>query len=417
MKKLMTFLFVFVFAFVFLTPVKAFDLNLGNPVEDRDYVDSYHNFSIIDTNLSAGYQGIVTEIQYWARNNNPFKFLIVDGTRKVMWISDLITPQSIGMQAYTPSTFPVVQPGWNIGMYFTLTGTIPFDYDNGADPAFYEANNAGEPVLGEILTKAGETKRYYSVYASGWQFKGDTDGDGVNDINDLCPDNTNEDGDWSSEKGWGTNRWQVQKYDGKLVWYQNKPSKKENGNTPTPSSNGIEYTYGCNGHQILDLLTKELGDNAMSGHYKFGLSSSVLGEFHENFADGNISGKYFIETIVVPANKSTPTTSVYPLVNNVNYLLMTSGTFTYNSAGDWADAEWYSKNGEIVKGDTEGSKPYVLDVSINGYSENVNWGNYNITHNYQKSFIGTGDTVNFSIYDSNSSDNKGSIIIDIYAQI
>lgn len=427
MKKIMTFLFVFVFAFVFLTPVKAFDLNLGNTVEDRDYVDSYYNFSIIDTNLSAGYQGIVTEIQYWARNNNAFKFLIVDELGKVMWKSDLITPVATGLQTYTPSTSPVVHPGWNIGMYFTLTGTIPFDYDDGADPAFYEANNAGEPVLGETLTNAGTTKRYYSVYANGWQFKGDTDGDGVNDINDLCPESTNADEKWSSEKEWGTNRWQVQEYEGKLVWYQNKPIKGGKGNLATLSSHDIAYTYGCNGHQILDKLTEGLGENAMSGHYKFGLSSSVLEEFHTNFADGNISGKYFIETVTVTPSGTAaytpiPVYSVYPLVSGVNYTLEASGTYRFAKWGEYgiADAAWNYRSAAYAPRGVAGwyqQSSTRLQVWVGGSAVTWQPAEYNPEHKYSFNTIGGGSPLMFTISDDQYGDNSGNITVDIYAQI
>ena len=68
----------------------------------------------------------------------------------------------------------------------------------------------------------------------------------------------------------------------------------------------------------------------------------------------------------------------------------------------------------IVKGDTEGSKPYVLDLSIDGYSINRDWGDYNPEHIYYMEWTGTGDPVVFSIYDSAYSDNKGFLTVNIY---
>jgi hypothetical protein len=121
----------------------------------------------------------------------------------------------------------------------------------------------------------------------------------------------------------------------------------------------------------------------------------------------------FVESVCVPSDGSLVSTT-NTLAEGQKYRFKASGTFTYNSAKDWADAEWYLKSGIIVKGDTEGSKPYVLDVSINGYSTNIDWGAYNSEHVYYQEFTGTGLPVDFSIYDSAYGDNAGSLSIDIY---
>lgn len=125
----------------------------------------------------------------------------------------------------------------------------------------------------------------------------------------------------------------------------------------------------------------------------------------------------------IPQRELKETLTIYP--NDVpvqsmtldlgqRYEFVASGTFTYNNAGDWADAEWYLKNGSIVKGDSEGSVPHVLDVSINGYSINTNWGDYRDSHSYTIDFLGAGVPITFSIYDSVTSDNKGFLTVDIY---
>lgn len=119
-----------------------------------------------------------------------------------------------------------------------------------------------------------------------------------------------------------------------------------------------------------------------------------------------------VETVIVPSDGSL-VTSTNVLESGVTYLLEASGTFIYNSAGDWADAEWYLKSDVIVKGDIEGSKPYVLDISIDGYSINRDWGDYNPLHVYTMLLYGTGNSIDFSIYDSYSGDNSGSLTVDI----
>lgn len=119
-----------------------------------------------------------------------------------------------------------------------------------------------------------------------------------------------------------------------------------------------------------------------------------------------------VETVEISSEGPGPVSSS-ALVDGDHYLFVASGTFDYNTAGDWADAEWYLKNGVIVKGDTEGSVPYVLDISIDDATVNRDWGAYSEDHIYTMEWIGTGDPVQFSIYDSNYSDNTGSLSVTI----
>jgi hypothetical protein len=102
------------------------------------------------------------------------------------------------------------------------------------------------------------------------------------------------------------------------------------------------------------------------------------------------------------------------LENGIQYRLKAIGSFTYNSAGDWADAEYYLRTGVVVKGDLEGSVSHVLDVSVNGTPVNDDWGAYNTEHVYLMNYAGTGSVLNFFIYDSVHSDNNGFITIEIY---
>ena len=79
-----------------------------------------------------------------------------------------------------------------------------------------------------------------------------------------------------------------------------------------------------------------------------------------------------LEVVMVPSENADGVDTNSELEKNQLYLLFASGTYTYNNAGDWADAEWYLKDGEVVKGDTEGSVSHVLDVSIRNYPTDSN---------------------------------------------
>lgn len=170
----------------------------------------------------------------------------------------------------------------------------------------------------------------------------------------------------------------------------------------------------------------------MNGHYKFGLSSSVLEEFHNNFADGDISGKYFIETVYVKpfgtaAYTPTPTYSAYTLASGVNYVLEASGTYRFAKWGDYgiADAAWnYRKAPYTPDGETTGwyqlASKY-LQVWVN--EAPVTWNPISTQsspdpdHKYTLDVIGDGNKLMFTIMDDQYSDNSGQIRIDIYAQL
>lgn len=205
---------------------------------------------------------------------------------------------------------------------------------------------------------------------------------------------------------WGQNRW-LYTPEG---WSQ-KFTKK--GITDYNIGGGLETTLGCTCADMLTELNK-LGD--FIGHWKYGCSSSILEHFVQDAEDGVIDGYNMENPYDLNEVKSDGTiTTSETLMLGQKYLLKAYGTFEYNTAGDWADPEWYLKSGEIVKGDTEGSEPYVLDVSINGYTTNIDWGvKDEVNHTYYHTYIGEGSPITFSIYDSNHSDNDGSLFVDIY---
>ncbi len=138
---------------------------VGNDATERLITDTYYNFTIIDTNNSSLEIGLLNTFSYYAAIENPFRFVLVDGSNVVKWVSDQITPLVIGTQSWSPSTPVYVEPGWNLGLYFASTGTVPFS-SPGA-PALYKPNNSGLPVVGELLLPLGSDGRVYSFIATG----------------------------------------------------------------------------------------------------------------------------------------------------------------------------------------------------------------------------------------------------------
>ncbi len=253
----------------------------------------------------------------------------------------------------------------------------------------------------------------------------DDDDDGIKNNDDLCPTGTSADTNWL--KPWGTNRWQVQQNGSVLSWFQNKPVK----GTPTPTpKETLAYTCGCNGHQIL----KELSPfgNTMLGHWKFGPSSSVVEEFSLDCQDGEIDGRYLLDTVNVPSD-GTIIDSIYTTMNGVEYFLKASGTYTF--ATGWgtdgnginygiADAK-FNYRSAAYNGGTPGwvdggtwADPYTNYLQVQTDSQTINWIEaFNPGHIYTATFVGDDDKIHFTILDNAYGDNSGSINVKIYGTL
>src|SRR5262245_26241827 len=66
---------------------EAAALIVGNPATDRKAVDTYTNFTVIDTNHPVSATGFASTFQYYAESKNPFEFVLVDKTNTVEWVS------------------------------------------------------------------------------------------------------------------------------------------------------------------------------------------------------------------------------------------------------------------------------------------------------------------------------------------
>ncbi len=227
----------------------------------------------------------------------------------------------------------------------------------------------------------------------------DADGDRVVDTSDHCL--------WTGPETYelGTNRVQCNN-DGEWKQLSTKGLRSFLDYT-------IEDTYGCNCTQILDKIALLTGD-ALEGHRKFGCSQSIVKEFIADWEDNEFDGYNMTDPYDQNEVKSDGSiTTSEMLSSGRKFLLKAYGTFTYNSAGDWADPEWYLKNDVPVK--DVGSTPYVLDIRINGSIENIDWGTLDeVNHTYYHTYIGEGAPITFSIYDSNYSDNDGFLYVDIF---
>jgi hypothetical protein len=143
------------------------DVLAGNDTDERGLIDTNTNFTVIDTNRAVSADGWLTSFQYYASNQNPFRFLLVDMFDVVQWMSDEITPPKMGVNTFKSASPVPVQKGWYLGAYFVSTGTIPFER-TGA-PAYYSSSGSGFPlsIVGRTLEYNDYVGRTYSFAATG----------------------------------------------------------------------------------------------------------------------------------------------------------------------------------------------------------------------------------------------------------
>lgn len=139
---------------------------MGNPAIDRTSYDTWWNTTHVDTNNPAPFDGTISTISYYAERVGAFRFVVVDPSSEVTWISEEITAATVGAHQYTAPEPVGVVAGSNLGVYTRNGGVVSFDYAADAEPAYFQEHMAGLPEVGETLTFLGSSGRYYSMNAS-----------------------------------------------------------------------------------------------------------------------------------------------------------------------------------------------------------------------------------------------------------
>jgi hypothetical protein len=142
----------------------AVSATMGNDATLRGNVDGYHNFTIVDTNNPAPFDGVFNEITYYAARTGDVRFVIVDSNDEVAWVSDVITATSAGVHTVRLPGPVGVTAGSNLGVYSVNVGVVSWEYDVTAAGAAWEPNNAGLPTVGDTLNYEATTQgRNYSM--------------------------------------------------------------------------------------------------------------------------------------------------------------------------------------------------------------------------------------------------------------
>lgn len=128
----------------------------------------------------------------------------------------------------------------------------------------------------------------------------------------------------------------------------------------------------------------------------------------------SISRPEWVQTLIINADDEDGEASMI-LASDKEYRFLVSGT-AYAGANIFFDADYSSRNGgpwqdKVLGYETYGDK--LLQLMLDG--NETYWGEVDdIGHNYEMDYMGTGSTVNFTIYDIFYSNNTGSLTVEIY---
>jgi hypothetical protein len=307
-------------------------------------------------------------------------------------------------QTYGPSPLGADGPYNSLNFSVPATGATVGN-DVNTDAVFWNTNTAawysdgGAGGTGTLRQDTNWTGNVPAVRFNADMVVVDEDEDGVEDGDDRCPTGgVAPDAFTAWEGSQGRYMWNGSK------WVATKKGAK--GFTPS-----MEYTYGCTGRQILDAMSDATGLD-FGGHYKFGLSKSILEDWHRGTYH---VGRTFVETVTVPATSETSVSSIATLESGTDYFLKAYGTadagdgitfdadysFRVPTSLTWTDAvSTYESYGDTL-----------LDLYVDGVS--FNWGLYAASHEYEVTYPGTGDKLELLINDVYHVNNVGSLSVDI----
>jgi hypothetical protein len=158
-----------------------------------------------------------------------------------------------------------------------------------------------------------------------------------------------------------------------------------------------------------------------AGAYKFAIAAFL----NNGVVPANIPLYDLVETITVDSAVYSGTPSSVVTEVYTDYIFKVSGTWMNNRAplADAVDAEYTSQDAwdNILPGPS-GYDEGLIDLQVN--EAFVDWGSYSSDHEYQLSFAGTGEVVNFRVFEGNVEnnelelswydDNEGELTVEIY---
>ncbi len=200
---------------------------------------------------------------------------------------------------------------------------------------------------------------------------------------------------------------------------QNEPAPSVTVPPTTRHGNNAGKVDVCHRRGNETFILINVSRNALPAHLFHGdglPNEGVPGQAHQKFSATcgvtEVPQRELVQTFSVSSAEKTPVSSM-ALDSGQLYEIEASGTYTYYAKTDWADAEWFWSGGQTLK-DLAGYPPNVLDLTINGCSNNTDWGGYQSSHKYTLQWTGASEPLTFVICDTHYEDNVGSLTVDIW---
>ena len=160
---------------------------IGNEALDRSEVDNSSNFTVVDTNNPATFDGYFEEVTFWAHRLGTINFVVLSGD-EITYVSSDLEVTAPGLQTASLGDTAGVVVGDNLGYYLQTQGVIDYDnaLENAGERVRISANNDGfPPEPGDNLGFFEWDFRIYSMNATinpaspdvckkgGWETYGD----------------------------------------------------------------------------------------------------------------------------------------------------------------------------------------------------------------------------------------------------
>ena len=143
----------------------------GNPVINREIVDTAKDFYLVDTNNSVNVNGNLTSWQIWAKNTLPVQLVMYrrNGTAwSVVGKSDIKTPV-VGANSFNLPTPIQVKAGDFVGLYHPQQGSVAFTFTLNSPGSLGPQNFTGSVLYGfdSATNFASSSNRLYSLSVEG----------------------------------------------------------------------------------------------------------------------------------------------------------------------------------------------------------------------------------------------------------
>jgi hypothetical protein len=143
-------------------PAFAVTATMGNDIVERPHTDSWWHFTMVDVTNPAPFDGYIEQIDYHAAKAGTMRFVVVDPSFAVTWVSELVTVDAPGVGSLQLSGPVGVTTGSNLGVYSTDVAILSHEVSVGGHSVF-NVYDSGTPAVGDVIS--GYVSSYLRTYS------------------------------------------------------------------------------------------------------------------------------------------------------------------------------------------------------------------------------------------------------------